>query len=249
MNRLNVTKTNKSIETMLKKIDYVYKYNNDKAYVERCRKYVAKVEERLLVEMGFLDAVRLINKTVKNINGYNFVEMCPDLFPNFYDIERAIKKRKINDESESESEYDSEVDDCESDCSCSDCASDFSESDCSEECESDCNCSDCEEEYDEDSEESEESDSESEEMASDGDSDDTHYRGENKRISKKEMNKRILLENYHYDLERVGLLERRSNSKSTEKLKEVILDMEKNYKKLDDKRVKQTIKELKNKYC
>ena len=248
MNRLNVTKTNKDIEMMLKDIDYIYKYNNDKSYVKQCKEKAALVEEKLL-KIGYMKATRLINKTVKNIHGYNFVEMCPDVFPKLYNIERATKKRKIESDSESESE----VDDCESDCSCSDCASDFSESDCSEECESDCSCSDCEEEYGDDDSvdesDSEESGDESDEMASDGDSDDTHYKGENKRIRKREMNKQILLEDYHYDLERVGVLERKSDSKSVEKLKEVILGMEKKYKKLDDKRVRDTIKELKNKHC
>lgn len=245
MNGLNASKYI-YLTRKLKNIDYIYQCNNDEVYVEKCRKDAAKVEEKLL-EMGYLSAMRLINKVASNIKGYNFVELCPDIFPNLYNIERAIKKRKINYESESESDYESEVDDCESECSCSDCASDFSESDCSEECESDCSCSDCEEEYGDDSEESESE--ESDEMASDGDSDDTYYKGENKRILKKEMNKQILLEDYHYDLERVGLLERRSDSKSVEKLKEVILGMEKKYKKLDDKRVRDTIKELKNKHC
>jgi len=255
MNGLNASKYI-YLTRKLKNIDYIYQYNNDEVYVEKCRKDATKVEEKLL-EMGYLSAMRLINKVVSNIKGYNFVELCPDIFPNLYNIERAIKKRKIN--------YESEVDDCESECSCSDCASDFSESDCSDECESDCSCSDCEEEYGDDSEESESDESDSDEsdemasdgdseesgdeMASDGDSDDTHYKGENKRIWKKEMNKQILLEDYHYDLERAGLLERRSDSKSVEKLKEVILGMEKKYKKLDDKRVRDTIKELKNKHC
>lgn len=242
MNGLNASKYI-YLTRKLKNIDYIYQYNNDEVYVEKCRKDAAKVEEKLL-EMGYLSAMRLINKVVSNIKGYNFVELCPDIFPNLYNIERAIKKRKIN--------YESEVDDCESECSCSDCESDFSEDDCSDECESDCSCSECEEEYADDSEESESEESESEEsdeMASDGDSDDTHYKGENKRIWKKEMNKQILLEDYHYDLERVGLLERKSDSKSVEKLKEVILGMEKKYKKLDDKRVRDTIKELKNKHC
>lgn len=243
MNGLNASKYI-YLTRKLKNIDYIYQFNNDEVYVEKCRKDAAKVEEKLL-EMGYLSAMRLINKVVSNIKGYNFVELCPDIFPNLYNIERAIKKRKRNYESESESE----VDDCESECSCSDCESDFSEDDCSDECESDCSCSECEEEYADDSEESESDSEESEEMASDGDSDDTHYKGENKRISKKEMNKQILLEDYHCDLERVGFLERKSDSKSVEKLKEVILGMEKRYKKLDDRRVRDTIKELKNKHC
>lgn len=252
MNGLNASKYI-YLTRKLKNIDYIYQYNNDEVYVKKCRKDAAKVEEKLL-EMGYLSAMRLINKVVSNIKGYNFVELCPDIFPNLYNIERAIKKRKRNYESESESEYESEVDECESECSCSDCESDFSEDDCSDECESDCSCSECEEEYADDSEESEseseESESEeSDEMASDGDSDDTYYKGENKRVWKKEMNKQILLEDYHYDLEKVGLLERRSDSKSVEKLKEVILGMERKYKKLDDKRVRDTIKELKNKHC